>query len=248
MKIRIFPSIFFIFILSSQFHCQNKNQIYKCIHSNEEEKSHLPNTIIKRNEIRKRRIQNDSPSSEFKDFNIFLDLENIKKDITKNNLQSKMNVFITSMQKAVNTLQTLLKVKPLDTTDGEYYIRDSDFETLNISYWDKEKFGDGAIEKQNSFQKLNINLAIFGSLEDLPESTLATASANAFQPSNGQPYIGTVRINKKINLSKPNSQVYFEAILVHEFTHILGLVYTFLKIIIIILNIKLINMVLNVYI
>ena len=53
MKIRIFPSIFFIFILSSQFHCQNKNQIYKCIHSNEEEKSHLPNTIIKRNEIRK---------------------------------------------------------------------------------------------------------------------------------------------------------------------------------------------------
>ena len=229
MKIRIFPSIFFIFILSSQFHCQNKNQIYKCIHSNEEEKSHLPNTIIKRNEIRKRRIQNDSPSSEFKDFNIFLDLENIKKDITKNNLQSKMNVFITSMQKAVNTLQTLLKVKPLDTTDGEYYIRDSDFETLNISYWDKEKFGDGAIEKQNSFQKLNIDLAIFGSLEDLPESTLATASANAFQPSNGQPYIGTVRINKKINLSKPNSQVYFEAILVHEFTHILGFSIHFFK-------------------
>ena len=222
MEIGIFLFLFFISFLSNPIHCHDKKSILKCIHNNNEEKNPLPNIIIKRKGIRKRRIQNDSPSSEFKDFNIFLDLENIKKDITNNNLQSKMNVFITSMQKAVNTLQTLLKVKPLDTTDGEYYIRDTDLEKLNISYWDKEKFGDGAIEKQNSFQKLNIDLAVFGSLEDLPNSTLATASANAFQTSNGQPYIGTVRINKKIDLSKPNSQIYFEAILVHEFTHILG--------------------------
>ena len=221
MKNTIFLILFIIFILSNTFPCQTEKPIYKCMHNNNEEKNPLPNIIIKRDQIRKRRIQ-DETSSEFKDFNIFLDLENIKKDITNNGLQSKMNIFISSMQKAVNTLQTLLKVKPLDTTDGEYYIRDIDLQSLNISYWDKEKFGDEAIEKQNSFQKFNIDLAIFGSLEELPNSTLATASANAFQTSNGQPYIGTVRINKNIDLSKPNSQVYFETILVHEFTHILG--------------------------
>ena len=219
MEIIFLFFVYTIFIFSKTIHCQTNKPIYKCIHEDYEEKNPLPNIIIKSNETRKRKVQD---SSEFKDFNIFLDLENIKKEITSNGLDKYTNIFISSMQKAVNTLQTLLKVKPLDSTDGEYYVRDLDLQSLNISYWDRDKFGDDAIEKRNSFQKLNIDLAIFGRLDDLPSSTLATASANALQPSNGQPYIGTVKINKNIDLSKPNSQVYFETILVHEFTHILG--------------------------
>ena len=219
MEIIFLFFVYTIFIFSKTIHCQTNKPIYKCIHEDYEEKNPLPNIIIKSNDIRKRKVQD---SSEFKDFNIFLDLENIKKEITSNGLDKYTNIFISSMQKAVNTLQTLLKVKPLDSTDGEYYVRDLDLQSLNISYWDRDKFGDDAIEKRNSFQKLNIDLAIFGRLDDLPSSTLATASANALQPSNGQPYIGTVKINKNIDLSKPNSQVYFETILVHEFTHILG--------------------------
>ena len=94
--------------------------------------------------------------------------------------------------------------------------------SLNIQVWDQTKFGTSAINKQNSFQKLGIDLAIFGTLMNLPSSTLATASAQLYQPNDGQPYLGIVKINKNIDYSKPNSQIYFESILVHEFTHILG--------------------------
>ena len=81
----------------------------------------LPNTIAK-NSIKdkgnqKRRI-NDADNvvgdDGFKSFNIFLDLENIKQEISDNGLSEHEEFFTSSMQKAVDVLKALLKVKPLE--------------------------------------------------------------------------------------------------------------------------------------
>ena len=226
-KILLFYSLI-INCFFNPIYCDTKQPIFKCIYNDYDEKHPLSYVVIKNNETEKIKRKTDSDSSDFKDFNIYLDLENIKNDIKNNGLEKNMNFFISSMEKAVNTLQTLLKVKPLETESG-YYIRDKDLQSLKITKWDKTKFGDEAINTHNSFQKQNIDLAIFGMLAELPNSTLATASPNAFQKSNHQPFIGTVKINKYIDLSKPNSKVYFETILVHEFTHILGFTKTFFE-------------------
>ena len=214
--------ILYLFLMIKLFNCQSNVPKFKCIHDDYDEKHPLPNLVIKRDDSNKRRIEGESESKDFVDFNIFLDLENVKYDINKNNLSDYENFFISSMQKAVSTLQSLLKVKPLETANGEYYINDETLRKLNLTKWNETAFGDKAISNHNSFQSQGIHLAIFGTLVELPETTLATASAKLYQDGNGQPYVGLVKINKKIDYSKPNSQIYFESILVHEFTHILG--------------------------
>ena len=57
----------------------------------------------------KRKLNNDN----FKEFNIFLDLINIKKDIIKYKLEKYQDLFINSLNKGVETLKSLLKVKKL---------------------------------------------------------------------------------------------------------------------------------------
>ena len=211
--------LIYLLLMFNIITCKSARPLYKCEHNELDEINHLENIIIKNDGTEKKR-RTEQP--EFKDFNIVLDLENVKSDIQKYGLEYQMDFYISSMTKAVETLKTLLKVKPLETEYGGYYVNDDSLKMLNIQAWDKTKFGNEAIAKQDSFQKLGIDLAIFGTLMNLPESTLATASAQLYQPNDGQPYLGIVKINKNIDYSKPNSQIYFESILVHEFTHILG--------------------------
>ena len=219
--------LFIIFLTFNMIYCQLEAPTFKCFHNDSEEKHPLPNRAIKYDKSSKRRIDDEVASDGFKEFNITLDTKNVENDIEKLGLQNQKDFFISSMKKAVETLQTLLRVRPLDKNLG-YYLTDNDFKSLNISKWDEEKFGDKALAKGKTFQSQGIDLAIFGTFVNLPESTLATASAKAFQnitnPNNisGQPYVGIVKINPNINYSIPNSQIYFESILVHEFTHILG--------------------------
>ena len=209
--------------------CQFTRPLYKCVHDESEERNHLENIIIKNDGTEKRRVDEGTAESEFKEFNIVIDFENIKNDIEKYGLKDKEDFYISSMNKAVETLKSLLKVKPLKTINGSYYIDDNNLKRLNLEKWNKTMFGNEAMQNQTSFQKLGIDLAIFGTFMDLPSSTLATASAQLYQPGDGQPYLGLVKINKNIDYSKPNSQIYFESILVHEFTHILGFSHHFFE-------------------
>ena len=189
-----------------------------------EEKDALPNrkveTPINQKDGNKRRVDDEIESDGFKDFNIYLDLENIKYEISQmQKLAVNENFFIDSMTKAVKTLQSLLRVKPLKSN---YYIYDTDLAQLNITRWNKTLFGSQAYENGVFFNEQGIDLVIFGTFSDLGDSTLATASAKCFQPGDGQPYIGLVKINKNVDYTKPHSEEYFTSILVHEFTHILG--------------------------
>ena len=55
-----------------------------------------------------RRLDNED---EYKDFNIYLDLINIKNDIKIFHLEAYESLFIDSLNKAVETLESLLKIK-----------------------------------------------------------------------------------------------------------------------------------------
>jgi len=68
---------------------------------------------------------------------------------------------------------------------------------------------------------LGFDLIILGRLDNLGESTLASAGAR-WLDVDGRPYIGIVNINYNKNYSYGKSQEYFESIIIHEFTHILG--------------------------
>ena len=220
MKIEVL--LIHLLFLSSIINCHQNQPIHKCMHDELENQTFLKGVVINKDEKEKRR-QDEATEPNFKDFNIVIDFENIKNDIEKYNLKDMTDFYISSMTKAVDTLKSLLKVKPLDSSKN-YYLSDATLKALNLTKWDKSMFGDETITKRDSFQKLGIDLAIFGTITDqMPESTLATASAKIRQESsNYQPYVGFVKINRNIDYSKPNSQIYFESILAHEFTHILG--------------------------
>ena len=240
--------IFFIHILLliNIINCNLKRPLFKCEHSIEDEMNPLPNYVdenpIKDKGEQKRRINdadNQVDEEGFRNFNIYLDLENIKKEINDNGLSAHEEFFTSSMEKAVEILKSLLKVRPLQK---EYYFPNESFVELNIHAWNKEIFGTQAYENGKNFKNQNIDLAIFGKLADLGDLTLAKASARCYQnfttesgevlttgPGNGQPYVGVVQINKNINYNLPNSKEYFITILVHEFTHILGFSSHFFK-------------------
>ena len=219
------PLSLLLIFLAITINCNFEQPLYKCQHK--DERNPLPNVVsklsTKQKEEQRRRIEVETDSDGFRDLNIYLDLENIKKDIDENGLEDYKEELLSSIEKAVQTLESLLKVKPLQKP---YALSNKNFEELGIQAWNTEIFGDEANEKEgNNFQALGIDLAIFGRILDLGDSTLATANAMAFQDSEtnkGQPYAGIVRINKNINFTVLNTQEFFQVVLVHEFTHILG--------------------------
>ena len=153
---------------------------------------------------------------EFKDFHIYLDLINIKKDIQKYHLEQYENLFINALNKAVKTLETLLKVKKLN--DG-YKFSDEGITNILIEDWNKSMIGTNASDSKT----LGIDLFIFGRLDDnMDNFTLASAGPRYLEETTGQPLVGVVNINTKVNYSKINSQEYFQSIIIHELTHVLG--------------------------
>ena len=161
----------------------------------------------------KRKLNNE----EFKDFHIYLDLINIKKDIKKYKLEQYENLFINSMNKAVKTLEALLKVKNLEYG---FNFTDEQIIDMGIEDWNKTLIGTNAI---GNSKQLGIDLFIFGKFDDnMGDSTLASAGPYSIDQSTAQPIVGIVYIKTKVNYSKIHSEEYFQSIIIHEFTHILG--------------------------
>ena len=193
-------------------------KLYRCGFDNEKEKPILLKgykPINKTNNLYKRRLDPDG----FKDFKIYLDVVNVESDISLNGLDKYHDLFINSMKKAVETIQSLLKVRPHTV---EYSFTDPQILALNIKNWNKNIVGTSATLSGKTMTNLDIDLIIYGTIETLGGSTLASASAKYSDPDTGQPIIGLVKINKEVDYSKEKSQEYFQAIVLHEFTHILG--------------------------
>ena len=201
-----------IVLLFPKMNCKEKKFFYRC------GADYIKQTLfpVKNNVTineEKRKLSDDK----FKDLNIYLDLVNIKKDIKIFLLEEYEELFISSLNKAVVTLESLLKVK---SSDKNFYFKDEDIEKILIEDWNKTIIGTNA---PKSMKELGIDLIIFGRFDDhMDESTLANAGVRYMDAETNQPLIGVVNINTKVNYSKINSQEYFQSIIIHEFTHILG--------------------------
>ena len=209
---------FFVFILLV-FVAYSQDEIiqYKCgEYSNKPEPIKASLTLAK--ETIKRKLDNNG----FKEFNIGLDTKNLEKEMEIYKITKYKNIFFDAMNQAIETLKSLLKVKPSKC----YILSATTYDNLGFKYWDKKKYGVNESNQQFNLCYSNLDLLIVGKFLNSSEigskSTLASAGALAISPLNGQPLSGFVYINRDINYSKKNAKEYFKSIIIHEFTHILG--------------------------
>jgi hypothetical protein len=166
----------------------------------------------------KRRLDSDG----FKNLNIYFDSTNLEKEMEIYNLTQYKDLFLSSINKAIRTLESLFKRKPLKY---KYFYYDEIIKKMGINYWETSKFGNSSEPKRITLYDLGIDLLIFGRFKgqnELGEGVLASAAAYHYEPDTGIPYDGYVNINKDLNYSEFQTKEYFESIILHEFTHILG--------------------------
>ena len=225
MKYQSYLSIFILFLIflniSKVIAFESPKAIYKCGKNQLKIKPQPAKNPIKidHNSLSfRRKLDLDG----FKDFHIYVDFTNIEKEIEINNLSGYKDMFISSINKAVATLQKLLKVKPLKNS---YNFEDSFLKRIGLNYWDTSKFGDEATEKGITTETLDIDLIIFGKFlnkTEIGNNTLASATFIQYEEGTGQPIAGIININKDLDYSLVHTQEYFQSIVLHEFTHILG--------------------------
>ena len=175
-------------------------------------------TVNKDNPSYKRKLD-DVDEDGFKKFNIYVDKYNIKKEIARNYLEDYQDLILESLDKAANTLQNLLRVRPL--SEGIQF-SNTELNDLNLISWDFTKFGSRAIIREVDLKSLDIDLVIFSTIEEMDEEVIAAAAPIYNQESNHQPILGMVYINYYIDFEKVNIQKYLETTLIHEITHVLG--------------------------
>ena len=204
--------IYLLFMFQIINTIENKTFLFRC---GADDDTRIPKPATNSIPIEKDRRKLDN--SDFKDFHIYLDLINIKNDIRKYHLEEHEELFISSLQKAVETLESLLKVRvPKRITT----FTDEEILNINITDWNKSMIGSHSMDNPLN---LGIDLFIFGRFdENMEKSTLASAGARYTDSETKQPLVGVVNINTKVNYSKINSKDYFQSIIIHEFTHILG--------------------------
>ena len=175
-------------------------------------------TINKEDPNYKRKLD-DIDEYGFKSFNIYIDKKNIKKDLSKSSIGEYEDIILNALDKAAETLQKLLRVKPI--SEGLQF-SNRDLRDIGISSWDSNKFGDKAERNGIDLKSLGIDLVIFSTLEKMDEDIIAAAVPVFEQVSNNQPIAGIIYINSIINFTKINTEKYIESTLIHEMTHILG--------------------------
>jgi len=237
MKDRKKLNIFFFFLIfaSSFNYCFFKESdiIYRCGSDDFKVMPKADKGIpINESNTSKRKLDSDG----FQDFKIYFDPTNLIKDLVVYNLTHYQDIFLNGIQKAIETLQKLLKIKPLQ---NDHLVTLQSLGGYGVDIWDTEKFGNKSFYILSS----GYDLIIFGRLAGLEGSILASASSKDFEYNNGRPYTGIVNINYKKEYSFGKSQEYFQFLIIHEFTHILGFSSFFSIIIFIIFSIKMMHMV-----
>ena len=209
IRFKIFLSV--LFLLGRLCFCQENEVLYRCGADDLEFKPIVDEGIpLNNSQLLKRKLDSEG----FKEFKIYFDPTNLRKKMIQYNITQYENIFFDSIQKVIETLQKLLRIKPLQ---ADHSVTLHSLHNADIECWDVEKFGNESF----LIQSTGYDLILFGTVKDLGESTLASAGQWHLE-GKARPYTGRVNINYKFNYSKENSQEYFQALLMHEFTHVLG--------------------------
>ena len=225
-KVRFSNTFFYllaIFISLQIAFCQNSYYRFKCdVDSIPLDTGDFKHTIERNSPNDKRKLDDvkvEVDEDGFKDFNIYVDFVNIEKGIAEYGLEKNRKVYYNSINKAVETIKKLLKVKYFN---GTYYLTNQTILNMNIESWNTSIFGDEATAKGISPHTLGYDLIIFGRIRQLSGGLIASAVAQLWTIPDGQPVVGTVSINADMDYSLKNSEETFVSTILHEFTHILG--------------------------
>ena len=222
-------SFILLIFFSLVFLTENKHSHFRCGTNDlkKKPKDIKPKFEIDENDHLYKRRLNDIDKDGFKSFNIYVDKYNIKKDLERSKIRQYSDIILNALDKAAQTLQKLLRVKPLK---AGFQFEDKELNECDIYYWDTTKFGNSAIKNKVDMKTLGIDLAIFSTIDnEEDESTIAAAMPLYTQSSNHQPILGIIYINGKINFTIINTQKYIESTLIHEMTHILGFTDSFFE-------------------
>jgi hypothetical protein len=219
LQIKIFSFyIFFICLISIIESQDNKIPKFRCNFDSIKKEPIYASYSSPKNSSYKRSLEYPVDSDGFKKFNIYLDLVNLEEEIKQYNLTKYRDLFLNGIKNAVNTLETLLKVKP---PTGIFNLTEL-LQIDNISNWNTTILGNGPII---DISALGFDLIVFAKFDNslnMGEGIIATASARNLASKNGQPLTGLITINKDIDYSKNNSLRFFTTVILHEMTHVLG--------------------------
>ena len=193
----------------------------------------IPKSVEESPNVNQFRRKLNNESDEYRDINIVLDYKNIETEIDLNNLNKIKTQIINSMNKAVETLKKLIKIK----TPIACYIFEEDFiEEAGFYFWDKERFGITNEKKNFSTCDFDfgIDLLIFTRFFNETEikadnNSLMNAQLLYTKLSNSQPIVGGIFLDKYTDYSLKNSDKLLDYIFIHTMTHLLGFTNTYLR-------------------
>ena len=195
-------------------------KIYKCGNDNVTPKEITSDNVVPLPKNYRRALDVDEDG--YKEMNIVLDLVNFDYEINQYGLQARRQLFINGMNKAIKTLKSLVRIKPMEKN---LYLSDQNLRDMEITRYNTTLINE---MKSIGMKALGIDLVIFikfGDSKELGEYTLSAGGTKAIDGVNGQSVGGVVLLNRDVNYTKLNSDSYFESIIIHEFTHILGFSY-----------------------
>lgn len=153
--------------------------------------------------------------SDFIPYHIYLDLLNFEKTIP-NALKNYKHIIISSMEKAKETLETLIQI--FDYQLGQAFIELNDLTERDINFYDESIFE--LFEGENDMLHLaeNIDLVIFFKFSDdiLVEDGVASAEIIL---CTSYPQVGVIALSKNFPPSKLTSS-YLEPLMLHLFNSI----------------------------
>ena len=208
---KIYTTFLYFHLLYILVHTQlTNNNDFKIISSND-------NIDTSNNSIKPHKDENNNKNRDlastdgFSEIRIFIDKTYINTQKAEN--ANNFDKVINAIDKCVNTIKKLIKVKPMD----KIKFSDSDLLSLEI--------GSNNIDQNlcNTCPGINADLVVIPKFID-NDSIIAKGKPLILHPNTKRP-IGAILLINKVLPRTENNQYYLESIFLHQFTHILGFTY-----------------------
>ena len=149
----------------------------------------------------------DSEKNEYKPIRIYVDTTNFKDADYK-------PIFESALEKCIETLQKLIKVKPLNY---KFFLDPS-----KIDNWGYKDINENIT---NSSIGLDTDLLVL--VKSGKYAYTGNSDIKYMDKDTSRPIVGTIEISTQFYFEYTNGDQYMKSLLLHQFTHILGFLYDY---------------------
>ena len=167
-------------------------------------------TQKEKTDFNKKRFLSDNDDG-FTPIRIFIDKTYMKKHNSES--LKNYNKVMVAIEKCVNTIQKLIKVKKKDII----ILTNNDLAKLNLN---SDEIDENLLPSGDGIEADLIIIPKF--IEN--DSIISLGTPNLFDQTTKRPIVGTLIVNKNLP-NKKNIENYLESIILHQFTHILGFLF-----------------------